>query len=170
MYAHPAFVRGQPETLSLLRKSNSVSTRKRLAAAAGPENTTMATTKITIPAHINVVGLSRTVSPSPPRMADAGYSLIAPIMPAAVRAAAAPASVFMPTPSFWHHHHNFPPPPPTRAAAATAPVVVAQANNPTPVSPGASDSRRLDLLAMALTSMAERDATFGANATAVHTA
>lgn len=149
MYAHPAFVRGQPETLSQLRKCNSSVARKRLAHTSKSEHITASPDGSVT--NSNSLGITRTVSPSPSAMADNGG---------------------------YHHVHIEPMP--SRLMGITRPSIYTPmlmqtlqrqpTTAPTPVSPGRSGSGRLDLLALALTSMAERDAAIGANATAIETA
>lgn len=149
MYAHPAFVRGQPETLSQLRKCNSSVARKRLTNTSKTEHNTASPAGAV--AYSNSLGITRTVSPSPSTMADNGgyhHVHIEP-MPSRLMGMSRP-SIY--TPMLMHTVQRQP---------TTAPA---------PVSPGRSGSGRLDLLALALTSMAERDAAIGANATAIETA
>lgn len=192
MYAHPSFVRGQPDTLSHLRKCNSTAARKRVSSSMGQQQQQLqqqhlqiAAPKIIIPAHtaVNVMGFSRTVSPTPPRVevitnqqhpiiqqqqqqlqqqTTFAYHHIVPMPPAVtttppttmeqapVQVAPAPTHVAQPVymPTLWHQQVTAPPP--RQQLQLLAPAA--------PVSPGGSDSGRLDLLTMAMTSMAEREA------------
>lgn len=141
MYAHASFVRGQPETLSLLRKCNSTAARKKLAVSSESAARFVAPPKIIIPAHnATSFGFSRAVSPSPPRV---GERYIVPM----TSGETSPQGY---TPTVW----------PQIAPHVPKQQTVLKS----------CDSGKLDLLAMALTSMANRDAKFGENATAVQTA
>jgi len=150
MYAHPAFVRGQPESLSHLRKCNSTAARKRLAAAG---NDNQALNKILIPSHSDVLSLSRTVSPSP-RGSNEGVAY-SHIMPMPSSGSSNGATVFMPT--VWL---------PTQVTTPQFPMMsMNQSHQSSPSSSFDSssfDSGRLNLLAMAMTSLADRDAQFSA--------
>jgi hypothetical protein len=142
MYAHPAFARGQPETLSQLRKCNSSGTKKSPARIAAPTSPSS-----TIPS--DSFGSPRNFSLVAPRMTSNGYSQIAPHPTSRLNLVMTPILV-------QTHWHN-------------SPHEIKSA--PTPVSPGGYDSGRLDLLALALTSLAERDASIsGMNATAIESA
>lgn len=146
MYAHASFVRGQAETLSLLRKCNSTAARKKLAISAESAVRFIAPPKIIIPAHnADTFGFSRAVSPSPPRVGNNNHHYIVP-MPSSGESS--PQQGY--TPAIW----------PQIAPHVPKQQTVAKS----------CDSGKLDLLAMALTSMANRDAKFGERATAVQTA
>ncbi|KAI2511485.1 hypothetical protein MHU86_2921 [Fragilaria crotonensis] len=151
MYAHPAFARGQPETLSQLRKCNSSGTKKSLAPTAATEFGTVHRTPNS-PSSVtpsNGFGSPRDIPLVAPRMTSNGYPQIAPHPTSRLNLVMTPILVH----THWHNS-------PHEIKAA-----------PTPVSPGGYDSGRLDLLALALTSMAERDASItGMNATAIETA
>jgi hypothetical protein len=113
------------------------------------------------------MGFSRTVSPSPPQVMIAAnqqmqqstfaYHHIVPMPTTVSEGAATVPQVYMPT--LWHHQVTAPPLQQLQMALPLA----------APVSPGGSDSGRLDLLTMAMTSMAEREANTH-QATAVQTA
>ena len=150
MYAHPAFARGQPETLSQLRKCNSSGAKKSLL----PPSSGIAKVRPTPNSPSSVVlsdaiEIARDVSPAAPRTTDFGCLHIAPHP-------ASHLNVFMPSllmHSQWHH----------------SPYEITTA--PAPVSPGGYGSGRLDLLALALKSMAERDSSIsGITATVIKTA
>lgn len=137
MYAHPSFVRGQPETLSHLRKISSATRRQ---ISKGP---------VQVQATFPSTGL-RSVSPSPTR--DLGAKFFQPIIqrpPSQI----APA-VSYPIPSRFLA-------PPCREKEALAPTAGIKPTVLTiPTSPPASPqgSGRLDLLTLAL----EREGCFAA--------
>mmetsp|Transcript_704 Transcript_704/g.879 ORF Transcript_704/g.879 Transcript_704/m.879 type:complete len:252 (+) Transcript_704:126-881(+) len=139
MYAHPAFVRGQPQSLSQLRKCNSTAARKRLTA---PGEDGRAMTKIIVPAHTDVLSLSRAVSPSPPRAGGKG---------SAYSDSSRDNSIYMPT--VWL-------PPQAKAPSYPALSTTNQVRPPNFNQP--FDSGKLNLLALAMTSLAERDAKLNA--------
>lgn len=151
MYAHPAFARGQPETLSQLRKCNSSGTKESLAPTAATEFGTVHRTPNS-PSSVTPsdgFGSPRDIPLVAPRMTSNGYPQIAPHPTSRLNLVMTPILVH----THWHIS-------PHEIKAA-----------PTPVSPGGYDSGRLDLLALALTSMVERDASItGMNATAIETA
>jgi hypothetical protein len=175
MYAHPSFLRGQADSLSDLRKCNSTAARKKGRAPALPpimshHGLPAATTgpSIIIPSHSGVMGFSRTVSPSPPQVMTAAnqqvqqptfayHHIVSMPTTTTSEGTATVPQVYMPT--LWHHQVTAPP---QQQIQMTLPSVA-------PVSPGGSDSGRLDLLTMAMTSMAEREANTH-QATAVQTA
>lgn len=144
MYAHPAFVRGQPQSLSQLRKCNSTAARKR-NTASGEDG--RAVTKIIVPAHTDVLSLSRAVSPSPPRTGVKGsaYSNVPSCDSSHGN------SIYMPT--VWL-------PPQAKVPSYPALSTTNQVRPPNFNKP--LDSGKLNLLALAMTSLAERDAKLNA--------
>jgi hypothetical protein len=101
MYAHPAFVRGQPETLVQLRKSTSAS-RRRLSKGSSDDSDTAS----------DASGF-RSVSPSPPR--DLGHGRFQPI--AQTR-----------NPAAWLSINKQPLVPPRDQRVQTAPLLSAKKN------------------------------------------
>ena len=150
MYAHPAFARGRPETLSQLRKCISSATKK----SSAPRDAVIAKAPQTHNSPSSVAlsdtfGFARKISSVPARMTDNECPHIAPYHTSRL-------SVRMPS-ILVHNHWRHSPHEITTA--------------PTPVPRGGYDSGRLDLLALALKSMAERDSSVsGRNATAIETA
>lgn len=138
MYAHPSFVRGQPETLSQLRKISSASRRQLAKATVQVHQATFPSTGV------------RSVSPSPTR--DLGSKFFQPILqrpPAQI----AP-NVSYPIPSRFLVQ-------PCRNNEALKPTIgIKPTLLPSPTSPPDSPqgAGRLDLLTLAL----EREGCFAA--------
>jgi hypothetical protein len=145
MYAHPSFVRGQDDTLSELRKYNSSAARKRLADSL---ETSSRPLKVVLPEQTEYSQISRAVSPSqsPPRKKPQPSSC-SPIL------TLAPSSHFL-LPNMWcQMTHIVPVIHTTVPPATTIPLLPSP-----PTKIDSAGTGRLDLLAMALSSMAEREA------------
>lgn len=159
MYAHPSFVRGQDDTLSDLRKCNSSAARKRLADALEPSSRPL---KVVLPEQTEYSQVSRAVSPSqsPPRKKPQPPSC------SAILTLAPNTSSHYLLPNVWSQMTHIVPVIHTTVPPATKIPLL-------PALPAKIDSAgngRLDLLAMALSSMAEREARVQSAVPALQTA
>jgi hypothetical protein len=148
MYAHPSFVRGQDDTLSDLRKCNSSAARKRLADALEPSSRPL---KVVLPEQTEYSQVSRAVSP--------------PSCSAILTLAPNTSSHYL-LPNVWSQMTHIVPVIHTTVPPATKIPLL-------PALPAKIDSAgngRLDLLAMALSSMAEREARVQSAVSALQTA
>jgi hypothetical protein len=144
MYANPNFIRGHPEKLSLLRKCNTAAARKRLYSSFEQQQN--------VPLAVYTPQLegqngARTVSPPTEPKA-----VVVPLLfrPSTVSLGSTSPSVLMS--AVWPDLSQT-----QQMASSSQEGAVPGALPAAPVSPSGSDSGKLNLLAMAMSSMAERD-------------
>jgi len=158
MYAHPSFARGRVDTLSDLRKCNSAAARKRNDNAVHTEHASL---KVVLPQQTEYTQQSRAVSPSqsPPRML-----IQAPAYPTIVTLTSGTNTnthYFMP--SVWTHATHIVP-------MSHSPVSVRLPIAKPAIKVETGGTSRLNLLAMAMTSIAERESRFEATGPVMQTA
>lgn len=149
MYAHPSFVRGRKHTLTDLRKCNSAAARKRVAIALESENRSL---KVVLPIQTEFIQISRAVSPSqsPPRM-----HCQALVYPTIVNLpVVTPPNPHVVVPYVWSHMTHVVP-----VIHTIAPPAIKAITQPFPPKTENAGTGRLNLLAMAMTSI-EREARF----------
>eukprot|EP00542_Grammatophora_oceanica_P016438 CAMPEP_0194047826 /NCGR_PEP_ID=MMETSP0009_2-20130614/25698_1 /TAXON_ID=210454 /ORGANISM="Grammatophora oceanica, Strain CCMP 410" /LENGTH=275 /DNA_ID=CAMNT_0038693545 /DNA_START=43 /DNA_END=870 /DNA_ORIENTATION=+ len=167
MYHHPVFQRGKPENLAQLRKCNSAAARKRLSVVGSSIPTTdclVHPLTIVSPSSYEPHSASRAVSPtpSPPRVLTQVFAPIVPL--SATNSTTATHQVLMP-PMGWPNFAQIQIV--AQPSIQIPPPTAAEQEPPKPASPS-SDSGRLDLLAMAMTSLAEREGAVSQTAAPQH--